>query len=128
MAITDRECDVVMALGDKNRGENKISTTDMGVDAAGVTVPGKPLHTILQEANFPRVDFLKIDLEGHERTVFLNFFAQADRALYPQHIVLETLHNEGPAVGALAICLANGYEVAERTRMNAILRRADETK
>ncbi|CAN5141171.1 FkbM family methyltransferase [soil metagenome] len=97
-----------------NRGEVRVS------DKGTVEVALMPLAEILAEAGVDYVDALKLDIEGYELPVLTAFFAKAAKALWPRLILLEVQkHGETPAYD---LCLKSGYELAERTRLNALLR------
>jgi hypothetical protein len=65
------------------------------------------------------VDALKLDIEGHELPVLTAFFDTAPQALWPKLILLEvSKHGDTPAYD---LCLAQGYRLAQRTRINALL-------
>lgn len=51
-----------------------------------ITVPAKTLDTILQEANVNRIDFLTIDVEGHEWEVLQGFTIDRWR---PEIVIIE---------------------------------------
>lgn len=96
-----------------NRGEVRIGA------AGTVEVPLLPLADVLTEADVDHVDALKLDIEGHELPVLTAFFDSAPKALWPRLILLEVhKHGETPAFD---LCLARGYGVARRTRLNALL-------
>ncbi len=93
------------------------------VDRAGeISVEGKPLIQLVNEAGLPKIDAMKLDIEGHEETALAPFLKAADADLLPTLIILETDRSarSSPAVDLLA---AHGYEPQLRTRMNTVLKR-----
>ncbi|MCA8893960.1 MAG: FkbM family methyltransferase, partial [Amphiplicatus sp.] len=55
-------------------------------------VEGRPLLSLLEGA--PRIDAMKIDIEGHEHAALAAFFASAPRALWPRLLMMETSHED----------------------------------
>lgn len=96
----------------KSRGMGHID------DHGDVTVQGAPLDAIIRsETEFPRIDALKIDIEGHEAPVFESFFNTAPEDFHPGLIIMETSHDRT----ALSLCEAAGYKIRLQTKMNAVL-------
>lgn len=89
-----------------------------------VTIPAKTLSGLADEHGFDRIDALKIDVEGHEDAILLPFFEQADKRLWPRHIVIEAIAREG-----LPDCLTHmrrlGYRDQFQTRANLGMSLAD---
>lgn len=112
VALSDREGVLRIAADHRNRGE-------LSEAPDGVPVPARPLLDIVLEAGFRRVDALKIDIEGLEEQVLGHYFGQAPRALWPRAVVLEA--RDGEETPALAHLRTLGYDIAERTRLNAVL-------
>jgi FkbM family methyltransferase len=119
VALSDRAGTIRMATAHGNRGESK---ADAGPHATGMPVAARPLLDLVREAGFPRIDALKIDIEGMELPVLRHYFVHAHRALWPRLVVIEARHGE--ETPALAHLRALGYETEERTRLNAVLQRA----
>jgi hypothetical protein len=71
----------------------------------------------------PRVDSLKIDVEGYEDRVLIGFFAHAPQALWPRAVVIEHLSRNEWLSDCLADMLARGYVAAGKTRSNTLLLR-----
>ncbi len=113
VALGDREGAAHIASGHANRGE--LSLSDQGTKVAL-----RPLLSVVEWAGFPRIDALKIDIEGMELPVLSHLLATAPDALWPSLIILEA--QRGEETPALAHLRENGYEIAERTRMNVVLR------
>ncbi len=91
------------------------------VDGAGeMSIQGKPLIQLFSEASLPKLDALKLDIEGHEATALKPFLEEADAELLPKLVILETdrTKTSSPATDLLT---AHGYEVRLRTRMNTVL-------
>ncbi len=115
VALSDREGTLHITVDRGNRGA-------LTIGAVGTPVPTRPLLDLVREAGFPRVDALKIDIEGMELPVLSHYFGHAERALWPRLIVLEA--HRGEETPALAHLRLLGYEIEGRTRQNAVLRLA----
>jgi FkbM family methyltransferase len=102
-----------LAVPARNRGAAKPG-------AEGVAVPARPLADALETAGLAHLDVLKIDIEGQEGPVLAAFFAAVPVRLWPRAIVIEAgAHGEDRA--GPARCRDAGYELFERTGMNALL-------
>lgn len=103
-----------LASDQHNRGEVRLS------DQGTVEVPLAPLADILAEHGLTHVDVLKLDIEGFELPVLTALFDTAPRPLWPGLILLEVQkRGDTPAYD---LCLSKGYKLAQRTRLNALLR------
>ena len=114
VALGDRVGEARIAASHSNRGELTLADE-------GHPVPLRPLADVVAEAGLDRIDALKIDIEGMEDGVLRHFLDHAPEGLWPGMVILEA--RRGEDTPALALMLDRGYEIAERTRMNAILRR-----
>ena len=119
VALSERDGITRIADSHANRGE--LSTGD-----TGTPVKTRPLLDLVREAGFPRVDALKIDIEGMEEPVLNHYFDNAEPCLWPRLIVLEA--QRGNTTPALERLLAQGYCIEQRTRMNAVLALAPQKK
>lgn len=117
VALGAEEGEAHLAISHTNRGELALAET-------GTAVALRPLLSVVNWAGLPRIDALKIDIEGMEEEVLRPYFDSAPAELWPALIILEARRGEiTPAHDHL---LALGYEIAERTHMNVVLRlRAD---
>jgi len=86
-------------------------------------VPSLRLLRILEEASVPRVDALKIDVEGYEDRVLTGFFRDAPVALWPRAVVIEHLSKDEWQDDCIADMVSRGYAVAGKTRSNTLLLR-----
>ncbi len=108
-----------IATGHANRGELQLAET-------GTRVALRPLLSVMDWAGFPRIDALKIDIEGMELPVLSAFFEAAPKNLWPGMIILEA--RRGEQTDALTLLQSQGYEIDERTRMNVVLTVPDAVK
>ncbi|MEO1493159.1 MAG: FkbM family methyltransferase [Pseudomonadota bacterium] len=113
VALSDAPGEIRIAASHANRGE-------LAIDADGVPVSARPLLDVVTEAGYPRIDALKIDIEGMEERVLGHFFSNAPRALWPGMVILEA--RRGEETPALQHLRSLGYDVEERTRMNVVAR------
>lgn len=99
-----------------------------GAALAGLPAPGgeavrvTTLPRLMDEMRVQKVHALKIDVEGGEAAILRAFFAGAERARWPQIMILERADlagRNGPDAAKLA--LARGYQIVQTTRMNQIL-------
>lgn len=96
----------------------------VGAGKEEVPVRLRPLATILGEQGIGRIDLLKIDIEGFEDQALLPFFKSAERALWPRHLLVETVHKALWKQDLTAELARLGYETAGRTEENLLLRLA----
>lgn len=110
----------VLHIHQTNRGENTLLPPGEVGAGPEVEVPLRTLATIVAETGLPRVDILKVDVEGCEGPVIRAFFARMDPALLPRVILCERKDTVEHAELERFI-LAQGYRVEARTRLNMIL-------
>ena len=80
------------------------------------------LTNILRRHNVTTVDALKIDVEGYEDKVLIPFFQEAERSIYPKHIVIEHTSDKDWTEDLWGCLWKAGYREVLRTRGNSILR------
>ncbi|MCI5046608.1 MAG: FkbM family methyltransferase [Aquisalinus sp.] len=119
-AITGQAEEVTLLLNLKSRGMSHIGAANGDAGQQTVTVPGHPLLDIYSEQNWPRIDILKIDIEGAEYPALEAFYRDAAPSQKPGLILIEISH-EDDEKSAYTLCLENGYEVAFSNSLNAIL-------
>lgn len=111
VALSDRS-GTARISGAGNRGERSLGEH-------GAEVETVPLLTVLQRAGWERIDALKLDIEGWEEPVLQAFLRDAPVELRPRLVILEA--QRGAKTPALELLVQYGYQIAEHTRMNAIL-------
>lgn len=112
VALGGEEGFATIASGHANRGELQLAEK-------GTKVALRPLLSVIEWAGFPRIDALKIDIEGMELPVLRHFLMHAPRSLWPGMIILEA--RRGEQTDALTLLQESGYEIEEWTRMNVVL-------
>ncbi len=117
VALGDSEGTAMIAPGHANRGELALADD-------GTRVSLRPLVSVVEWAGFPRIDALKIDIEGMELPVLTHLLEHAPAALLPGMIILEA--RRGETTPALDLLTRSGYQLSERTKMNVVLRRGAE--
>jgi FkbM family methyltransferase len=85
-----------------------------------ISIKCYPLLYILEEKNIPKIDLLKIDIEGAEDTVIVPFFKQAPKRLYPENIIIENSQKVW-RIDLFELLISYGYRVAFKTKMNTVL-------
>ena len=110
-AVSDRPGAVPFHIDAQSRGRSRLA------EQGATMMNAAPLLQLVQQAELTRMDALKIDIEGAEKEVLRAFFSTAEETLFPSLLITETLHEQGTAEHLKAF----GYEVALRTRLNAIL-------
>lgn len=109
-----------LRLDPGNLGQNVLVQEADG--RAGVRVPIRTLQELVEAAGLPRIDALKIDVEGLEAAILNAFYDRAPEALWPRLLVVE--RQPTPEHRALVDRLQDlGYREALATRMNLVLRR-----
>ena len=126
----------VIEIGASDRDELRELRIDEGNLGGGTIVTGKarfsptgscrtlvircrPLLDILRDQQVPRVDVLKIDIEGAEDLALVPFLRDAPRDLLPRRIIVENSEElwRLDLAGALRM---RGYARRLRTRLNSV--------
>jgi FkbM family methyltransferase len=79
-----------------------------------IKVRKKPLDAILEESNFGRIDFISIDVEGHELEVLKGFSLER----YPPRILLIEDNSNQTDPSVQDYLKSKGYEIFKRTGVN----------
>jgi FkbM family methyltransferase len=120
-AAGDVDGELMIASDGDNLGASHVVTS---APAAGAfKVRALRLQRILDDAGLPKVDTLKIDVEGFEDRVLTGFFRDAPEALWPRAVVIEHLSRDEWLQDCVADMIARGYRDTGRTRSNTLLLR-----
>lgn len=117
-AVAEAEGRVRFAVNDKSRGMSRLS------EAGATEIEARALSRILADSFYPRIDAMKIDIEGGEGAALAPYFAAAD-APRPAMIILETSH-AGPGRDVAALLRSAGYRIALETPLNSVFERTGE--
>jgi FkbM family methyltransferase len=105
----------------RNSGRSSLIPYE-GERSVATEVRVRPLASLLSAAH-PRIDAVKIDIEGFEDQALMPFFDTAPKTAWPHSIVIETLHRAVWRRDCLAELDSLGYEEVDRTEENALLAR-----
>src|SRR3954470_1658809 len=122
LALSDRDGEVTLVLNNSDNGGTHIDKHD-GRQEEGerITVPCKPLLSVLSDAGITAIDALKIDVEGAEDIVLAPFLRDAPHALLPRLILIEDTRGFW-GLDLFALLRGRGYTEVERSRQNVALR------
>ncbi len=81
----------------------------------------RPLNEVILECKLPRIDVLKIDVEGFEDRVLMPFLRANARANWPRVIMLETNCRDHWEEDCLAEFARSGYRVVAETDDNVVV-------
>lgn len=121
-AVSDTPGMVSLDVGQWNLGSVKV--TDARTGSKGkklLSVPARTLSAIVDDAALPRIDFLKIDIEGHEIPALGPFLREAPAHLLPRMILAETKHDRDAELAVLII--SAGYHVTHHGRSDTVFER-----
>lgn len=123
-AIADRDGEATLFVDSRNRGETglKFVRPDRQSDGT-VTVPAKTLLSFIQDEELPRIDGLKLDVEGAEDIILEPFFRDAPESCWPRLLVLESAR-ERWQIDLVGLLREKGYRVVKETRLNFVLERS----
>lgn len=88
-----------------------------GGQGAEIEVKAKTFSTLLRDHEVHPPYVLKIDVEGHEDVVLMPFFRSAPVALWPGHVLIETIERQG-VPECVSFMLANGYRRSFKSPQN----------
>lgn len=119
-AAGDADGELLIETDGDNLGASHIATGGAFADVT-FKVPAWRLQRILGDVGIPRVDTLKIDVEGYEDRVLIGFFRDAPQSLWPRAVVIEHLSRDEWLSDCLDDMLSRGYAVTGKTRSNTLL-------
>lgn len=111
-AATPAEGPARFSVNKQSRGMSRIA------ESGEIEVEGRTLARLLSDR--PRIDAMKIDIEGAEYPVLDAFFRTAPESLRPGMLILETSHDQ-PGAPAKALVESKGYEIAFENALNTVL-------
>jgi FkbM family methyltransferase len=121
-AVADKSGELTLFLDPRNEGESSVRVLRSST-ARSVQVPAVTLLDLLTAEGFPRVDGMKVDVEGAEDLILEPFFAKAPESLWPKLLILEDSASRwGVDLGA--ILARAGYKLIGRSKLNFIYERA----
>jgi FkbM family methyltransferase len=85
-ALADRDGEVTLFVNPANRGETSVRVISAG---QRLRAPAKSLLSVVREEGYPKLDAIKLDIEGAEDLVLDAFFRDAPPTLWPGLIVME---------------------------------------
>ncbi|MFN3958406.1 MAG: FkbM family methyltransferase [Parvularculaceae bacterium] len=113
-AVGARSGAAAFSVNERNRGESRIAAR------GGLEVEVRTLASIIDEAGAPRIDAMKIDIEGGETAALDGLFAAAGERFRPAFIIMEMSHSDSRATAMLA---AESYREILRTGRNGVFAR-----
>lgn len=123
IALSDKKGKARFAVNVEQRGTNHIlPESDLGGGEV-IEVQQTTLLDLLQEEGIGHVDVLKIDIEGHEKTVLEPFFADAPKHLLPRLIICEA--HPSSVADMRNFFHSNNYRIEMQTKLNLVCTHVD---
>ncbi|WP_442897109.1 FkbM family methyltransferase [Enterovirga sp.] len=120
-AVADRTGDLTLFIDVKNSGESSVKIVAVG-GAEPIKVAAKRLLDIVREEGFPRLDAVKLDVEGAEDLILDPFFADAPESLYPGLLIVENGTGRWQ-IDLVDLLDRHGYRKVAETRLNLVFER-----
>ena len=114
-ALSDQPRSVRMKTNMSNLGQSKIHD-----DGDVTNIECKTLEMLVDELNLPHITAIKVDVEGFEDRVLTPYLENADDAMLPLVIVIESNPDQWDR-NPIEIAKSRGYRLAAATKMNNIL-------
>ncbi|MCK5518138.1 MAG: FkbM family methyltransferase [Alphaproteobacteria bacterium] len=114
--VSDSEGVFDLTLDDRNLGGSSLVATR---SARKISVQCYKLLSLVEKHRLPRIDALKIDIEGAEDKALIPFFEKAHNSLYPKLLILENSPHDWKADLPSELKSA-GYQQLKITRMNQV--------
>ncbi len=122
-AIADKRGELTLFLDARNKGESSVQIVG-SAHASSVKVPAVTLLDLVKAEGFPRVDAVKLDVEGAEDLILYPYLRDAPPALYPSFLIIEDERKQWQ-VDLPRILEEKGYRLLQQTRSNLIYERAE---
>jgi FkbM family methyltransferase len=122
-AVAEKAGEVTLFLDPHNAGESSLKVVSSS-GATPIRVPARTLLDLIEAEAYPRVDAIKLDVEGAEDLILEPFHAKAPRHLLPKMLILENgmLRWQTDLPRLLE---ESGYRLKGTTRQNLVFERND---
>ncbi|MEO0465125.1 MAG: FkbM family methyltransferase [Pseudomonadota bacterium] len=104
-------------------GGSFVNTSASTKDLQHKTVTVRPLLELIRSAKMPRIDVLKIDVEGYEDESLVPFFETVNPSLFPRTILMEVTHSHLWKRDLWAVLETHNYQIAEERGADITLTR-----
>jgi FkbM family methyltransferase len=120
-ALGDSEGTAELAIDVKNMGGSSLRLDrNSRAGTRLVRVPVRRLLDVVTDEGLPRIDALKIDIEGYEDRVLVPYFNSAPEHLWPGTVIIEKSAGSWET-DCLAFLHKTGYATAVQSPGNAVL-------
>lgn len=121
-AVSDTSGTVTLDVAQWNLGSVKVTAAAGSLTGRKlISVPARTLLDVVRAAELTRIDFLKIDIEGHEVPALGPFLETAPKDLLPRMVLAETKHDKGNALSTML--LKAGYSATHYGRSDTVFER-----
>ena len=118
VAVSDKEGTALFDPVDQSLAQPHLNSPD--ASRKPYEVRTATLTQCLAEAQFDRIDALKIDVEGYEDVILFRFFEEAPQSLWPKLVVIEHICANAWQRDCLQLLEQNGYTPIWKGRLNTI--------
>lgn len=122
-ALADQDGELTLFVDSHNRGESSIKILGWsGETGQSVRVPARTLLGLVSDEGLPRIDALKIDIEGAEDLVLAPFLREAPEALLPRLVIIENARARWQT-DCIAMLTQKGYRQLHENHLNVVMER-----
>ncbi len=121
-AISDTDGVAELRLSADNAGESTLS--DALSRSTAWSVPTMTLASVVAAASIPRIDVLKIDIEGFEDRALVPYISAVPPAMWPTHVLLEFSHSDRWKQDCTAVLQDKGYKHIWNDKSDVLLKLA----
>lgn len=120
-AVSDKPGKGSLSIDPINRGETHLVSDADDTDEQVVV---DTMARIIKAHRIKHINAMKVDIEGHDLKALSAFFKDAAKPLHPRLLIIETgAAGTGDCEALIALCIANDYIIAARTKLNTVFRK-----
>jgi FkbM family methyltransferase len=120
-AVADKAGELTLFLDPLNKGESSVRLMRSSA-ATALKVPATTLLALVQSEGYPRLDAIKLDVEGAEDLILEPYMREAPESLWPSLVVIEDSASRWQT-DLQALLVSKGYAMLARTRLNLVFER-----
>ena len=121
-ALSDHDGSVSLFINERNIGSSSVlSGRRPDLATRAIEVECRSLLSLVREQGLPRIDAIKLDVEGVEDRILVPYLSQAPRALWPRFLIIEDNRSVWKE-DLMGLLLRSGYETEATPGANLVLR------